>query len=102
MTALFQKDSSIVDVVRRVTSVLPEVTWVDEWDVDLSAIGFSTPTCPQRLVYVCTYKLPPGQYFVVCDTYGFAQPDDVNQVERGVLDFDALLTVIREHLGIRP
>ena len=66
----------------------------DHWVGDRCAIGLSSESHPDRLVYISTFNRPLGRYYFECEPMPAALPprrgDDV--------DFTTLLDVIRAHL----
>ncbi len=99
MTAPIGKDASIIGLVDRISRTFSsEVVTTDYWEADLFAIGFMAPAAPGRLVYVNTFSSAPGFCSVILETNEPGQQDSSTQDDRGEVDFNGLLRLIREHL----
>lgn len=91
------KDSAITALVANLARDLPEGSFVisSEWDSDLCAVGIADPGDPSRLVYVSTYQMAPGLYYVDCDRGDDSETHDS-------VDYVTLVRLVCEHIGINP
>lgn len=60
------KDPAVVDVVQRLIarSGATNVRVNDHWEADRCAVGLSRPGEDRPLVYITTWRMPPGTYCV--------------------------------------
>jgi len=75
---------------------------VDHWDADLCAVGVSRPGTASPLVYISTWRQPPGRYFVSLEHAPEAAPDGPYKQGGEVkgLDLDKLVATIARHLNL--
>ncbi|NLT57121.1 MAG: hypothetical protein GXX79_21675 [Actinomycetales bacterium] len=65
---LVRKHSSIRELVAALTREFDELAVRDEWDADQYAVGFARSGRILPLLYVSTWRRPPGRYFVTVET----------------------------------
>jgi len=101
-TALRDKDSTIVEVARRLARTLEgiPVDIADHWDADRFAFGIARTDRPSQLAYISTWEQPRGTYYLELET---GDPDSVASDfrvvdKREALDFDELASRVRRHL----
>ncbi len=98
------KHESILGFLARLTSELDPNLWtvVDHWDADLHAIGIARPSEPGVLVYVSTWRQPPGKFF--CSLELPPPPGDDAPYrpagDSGGVEFPEVLRLIREQLDL--
>lgn len=100
------KHKSIIQLIGRLKMRMGEEAFdvVDHWDGDLMAIGIARPDNHDVLVYVCTFRKPPDEYFVSLelppdpnDDYPYTPAGDYE-----VKSFDELVELIRRHFSSYP
>jgi len=75
---------------------------LDHWDADLCAIGIARPESPIPLVYISTWRQPPGKYVVSLELSperGSSAPYQSGGEHDGV-DFEVLVSTIMRHLDL--
>ena len=98
------KDRTIWCFLAALADVTDSGEWaaVDHWEGDLAAIGIARADSRQPLVYISTHNQPQGHYWYECElppSLGTEAPYITGR--NGRADFQALLQVLREHLGIK-
>ena len=75
---------------------------VDHWDADLCAVGITKPGVPLPLVYMSTYNMAPGRYFVTLDVSPAPGTDLPYQTTLELRDvsFEELVSTAAHHLHI--
>lgn len=102
-TQLETKHSSIQHVVAKLREELGHISFeiVDHWEADLYAIGLARPDNSHVLVYISTFHLPEGEYFVSIELPP-EEGDDIPYQPSGEfhnVDFRGLVGLIKRHLG---
>jgi hypothetical protein len=81
------KDKSVTDIVQWLEENLHQgLLTVDHWDADMFAVGIAQSGNPTELVYISTWNLSPGRFFVELEGAPCAGSD--------------LLRIVREHFQI--
>ncbi|TVQ85648.1 MAG: hypothetical protein EA357_00290 [Micavibrio sp.] len=90
-----EKDKTIEELLKWLEeSVDDDFVVVDHWDADLCAIGISTTTMPQKLVYISTYNQRPESYDVIVETA-------LENQQIGCVSREELLKILQKVLGLR-
>jgi hypothetical protein len=69
------KDPTIQELLKKLRGHFGQELFqiVDHWEADLRAIGITRPDSPAELVYVSTFDLPEGRYYVSLERH--ARPE---------------------------
>src|SRR5262245_18078655 len=98
------KDASIRELLARLTNQLGVDAFrvVEFWDADRCAIGIVRSNANRSPVYISTWHQPPGTYFVSLEPPPLPGSDAPYEPagEFEVADFEELVGIIVEHLGI--
>lgn len=100
MSESLEKDKSIVDLVERLNLERRKWQILNEWEMDLCAIGFVKQGNNNRWVYVCTYGLEDGRFNYDCDLRsGTSEGSDVMTVEsQRNVEYTQLLEAMERYL----
>src|SRR5262245_13173308 len=100
MATIERKNDAIHRVIERLSDTLgnPEFQIVSNWDGEADAVGVAHPRDTGRLAYICAYDTG---YFVSlelpADLGSQAPYRDASSFDD--LDLDAVIRIVREHLG---
>ena len=98
------KEASIRELLRQLHVRLGPATFevVNHWDADLCAVGLTKPGVPLPLVYISTFNLPPGRYYVALEAPPNAGRMDLYEHagELTNVDFEQLVRILSDHLQL--
>jgi len=95
-----EKDRSILDLLSRLSPERNDWIVVDHWEADLCAIGLTSPSAPDRLVYVSTHNKSDGRYDYECEEGRGSTPENHATGDAGQnVDLPTLIAVLQRHLG---
>ena len=96
----FTKDKTILNLLDHLD--LPRRGWevLDFWEGDLFAVGITSKSRPDHLVYVSTYGKEPAAYDYECEK--LLSDDEYETVKAGrTSSRDDLEDVLKQHLDVR-
>ncbi len=100
------KDESILALLANLAAEIDRNLWkvVDYWNADLCAVGIASATDTRFLVYVSTWRQPPGTYAYECEGPPLPGSDfPYESVASGEgATFSQLVDALRKHLPGLP
>jgi hypothetical protein len=98
-----EKDLTIRQVLTRLEADLGPRVFVlaDHWEQDLMAVGIACPLETGRLVYISTYRSPPGRYDVELELPPEPGSDSLysNAGRFDSVEYETLREIITTHLA---
>jgi hypothetical protein len=92
-----EKNTSVQNLISRLSLEFSKLRIVDHWESDLTAIGIANSDSENKLIYISTY-ITGNKYYYELEQSVADNEVKYYLVEKDTVDYDSLVEIVRRYL----